>query len=125
MMMAGVGMLMNLFFVGLIVAAVLKLFQIHTTLTEIKEKLASPSLASYSTPQYTALAPAPRAAPEPAARPAFKMPELRTSAPSAPAQPPAPMPSLVGDTRSGEEMLRELDSQMRMEEAAPPKPRLF
>jgi predicted lipid-binding transport protein (Tim44 family) len=125
MMMAGVGMLMNFFFVGLIVAIVMKLFQIHSTLTEIKEELAKAPVtqAAYAPPPYTQPPAAQRVAPQPppaksifaqpaASAPSVPQPTLRVAPPSAPPEAVAPM---VGDTRSGEELLRELDAQMRMD----------
>jgi hypothetical protein len=126
MMAAGVGLIMNLFFVGLIVAAVMKLFNIHTTLVEIKDQLAkAPSVQPASIPT-TPARPAfslPTRAQQPSAQPASPQPTLRVPPPSAPAPAVAPM---VGDTRSGEEMLRELDAQMRIEEQATrhPAPRV-
>ncbi|MEI9812338.1 MAG: hypothetical protein WDO18_06555 [Acidobacteriota bacterium] len=93
--MGALGTLVNAFLIALFAAGILKLFQIHTVLTEIKEQLGR---GASSTPR----------ADHPYAPPAFGV------APTAHA---AAAP-LVGDTRSGEEMLRALDAQMHMEEAA-------
>lgn len=119
MMMAGVGMLINAFFVGLIVAVVMKMFQIHTTLTEIKEQLAKAPApqAAYAQPAYAQPTSANSIFAQPAASPAAPsapQPTLRVKPLSETAEPIAPM---VGDSRSGEELLRELDEQMRLEES--------
>lgn len=100
MLMAGLGTLLNAFFLALIVTGVMKLFQIHTALGEIKDELAKGR-------SYTPVA----APPMPAYQPYSVPPGY--SAPVA-ASPTAPA---MGDMRSGEEMLRELDAQMMLEEA--------
>jgi hypothetical protein len=94
MLQAAFGLLMNALVLALVGAGVMKLFQIHTALGEIKEQLGrGPSYAPpmAHVPSYPVYAPPP-------------------SAPTIPA--PA-----VGDGRSGEQMLRELDAQMMLEEA--------
>jgi hypothetical protein len=96
--MVGLGTLVNVFFIAVIVAGVMKLFQIHAVLGEIKEELSKgrsfPPVAAPPAPAFQAYT-----APQPY---------------SAPVAPSAPV---VGDGRSGEEMLRELDAQMMLEEA--------
>jgi hypothetical protein len=113
-MMAGLGMLIEFFFVGLIVAIVMKLFQIHSTLTEIKDQLGKAPVpqAAYAPPAYVQPAAAPTALSNP-------QPTLRVK----PSAPPATVAPMVGDVRSGEELLRELDAQMRFEESARPDQR--
>jgi hypothetical protein len=97
MLMAGLGTLMNAFFLALIVAGVMKLFQIHSTLNEIKEQLGkSPSYAP----------PLPRV-------PSYQAPSALS-----------PAAASSSDMRSGEEMLRDLDAQMRLEETRRTGPRL-
>jgi hypothetical protein len=91
--MAGLGTLMNVFFLAMIVAGVLKLFQIHTTLGEIKDQLGKSSIQ---------------------VPPVARIPTY--SAQSA----PNPFIPAAVDTRSGEEMLRDLDSQMRVEQPRHP-----
>ena len=117
MMMAGAGMLIEFFFVGLIVAIVMKLFQIHSTLTEIKDQLAKAPVTqgAYAPPAYAQPTPARSIFAQPATAPAGPQPTLRVKLPGEFPEPVAPM---VGDARSGEELLRELDAQMRFEETA-------
>lgn len=100
MVLAGFGALVNAFFIALVVAAVMKLFQIHTLLGEIKDQLAKG-------PSYM-----PVVAPQAPVYQAYNAPQAY----SVPVAPVAAAP-VVGDTRSGEEMLRELDAQMMLEEA--------
>jgi hypothetical protein len=116
MMAAGVGMLLNLFFLGMLVAAVMKLFQVHTTLTEIKDLLAKAPAPVYVPPAHTPQVYAQPVYAQPAAQPVSPQTTLR--------MPPQPAAPIVGDARSGEEMLRELDAQMRIEEASRLKPPL-
>lgn len=114
MMMTGVGMLMNLFFLGMVVAAAMKLFQVHTTLLEIKDLLAKAPAPTYIPAAHT-----PQAYSQPVSRQPAPQPGQATLR-----MPPEPAATAVVDTRSGEEMLRELDTQMRIEEASRLKPRL-
>lgn len=46
--MAGMSTIMNVFLLGLFIAGVLKLFQIHTVLIEVKDALKSRSVAERS-----------------------------------------------------------------------------
>lgn len=88
---AGLSSLISVFALALFVAGVLKLFQIHTVLTEIKDALRT-------SPQ-----PAPRAA-----APVF-------------ATPAAPVtPTALHSLGSGDDMLRALDAQMKWDESARP-----
>jgi hypothetical protein len=84
---AGMAGVMNLFMLGLFIAGVMKLFQIHATLLEIKDDL-------HSGPHATASS--------------SREPEAK--------RPAAPTP--LHELPSGEEMLRALDAQMHLEEAA-------
>lgn len=86
---AGLSSLISVFALALFVAGVLKLFQIHTVLTEIKDALRAAPVAS------------PRAS-----APAF-------AAPAAPATPTA-----LHSLGSGDDMLRALDAQMKWDESA-------
>ncbi len=89
---AGLSSLMSVFILAVFVAGVMKLFQIHTLLTEIKDELkAGRSVPSYSAP---VLAP----------------PVLK--APTVPAAPEA-----LHSLGSGDDMLRALDAQMKWDEA--------
>ena len=88
---AGLSSLVSVFVLAVFVAGVMKLFQIHTVLTEIKEGLRS--------------APPARAAAPFSAPPAFA-----TSA--APATPTA-----LHSLGSGDDMLRALDAQMKWDES--------
>jgi hypothetical protein len=88
---AGLSSLVSVFVLAVFVAGVMKLFQIHTVLTEIKEGLRSAPAARASAP--------------------FSAP----AAFAAPAAPPAP--SELHSMGSGDEMLRALDAQMKWDES--------
>jgi hypothetical protein len=95
---AGLSSLITVFMLALFMAGVMKLFQIHTTLTEIKDALKATPVA----PRASVAPVATYAAPSPAASPA-----------------PAPAPPLaLHEMQSGEEMLRALDAQIHMEDRA-------
>lgn len=104
----GLGAVSTLFMVAMVLAGVMKLFQIHTTLMEIKE-----SLQNGARP---AVAVAPIVHAGPVSQPTYAaMPPVGT-APVAPVvQAPAATASLYS-MGSGEEMLRALDAQMKAEE---------
>jgi hypothetical protein len=86
---AGFSSLISVFVLAIFVAGVLKLFQIHTVLMEIREGLKT----------------APQVSPR-AAAPVF-------AAPQAPVTPTA-----LHSLGSGDDMLRALDAQMKWEETA-------
>ena len=97
----GLSALMGVFSVAMVLAGVMKLFQIHTALTEIKEVLqsgsrptAAPITSTYAAPQ-----------------------AARTAAPVTPAQTQAaPTNDTLYSMGSGEAMLRALDLQMKAED---------
>ncbi len=83
---AGVSSLMSVFLLAVFVAGVMKLFQIHTVLVEIKDSMRSGNVShSFSVP--SAVAPVVPAAPE-----------------------------ALHSMGSGDEMLRALDAQMKWDE---------
>lgn len=86
--------LMSVFVLVLFVAGVMKLFQIHTVLTEIKDSLRT---AQMSRPAPSAMSYVPAAAP------------VSTPVPAAP-------PVNLHDMTSGEDMLRALDAQIKLDE---------
>jgi hypothetical protein len=90
---AGFSSLISVFVLALFAAGVMKLFQIHTVLTEIKDGLrtAPPAVRS--------------------AAPAFAAPAF--TPPTAPATPVA-----LHSMSSGDDMLRALDAQMKWDETA-------
>jgi hypothetical protein len=91
---AGLSSLVSVFVLAVFVAGVMKLFQIHTVLTEIKENLRSAPVVSGRS-----VAPAYDAAP--------------LSAPAA-----AAAPTALHEMGSGDDMLRALDAQMKWDETA-------
>ena len=101
----GLGAVAILFTVAMALAGVMKLFQIHTTLTEIKDALqagARPLAAMPMSSMHTPIPPSP-------------MPN-----PGAPVSVPSGAPAATAhlySMGSGEDMLRALDAQMRAEEA--------
>jgi hypothetical protein len=88
---AGISSLLSVFVLALFAAAVMKLFQIHTTLIEIKDELK----LGRSTPSYSA----------PSLVPAMKAPTVPT------------VPEELHSLGSGDDMLRALDAQMKWDEA--------
>jgi hypothetical protein len=98
----GLSAVATLFAVAMVLAGVMKLFQIHTALLEIKDALnagARPSAVSASVPHVPVMA-------TPMVRPTQVAP---VQAPDATAQ--------LYSMGSGEDMLRALDAQMKAEEA--------
>ena len=103
----GLSAMATMFAVAMVLAGVMKLFQIHTTLTEIKE-----SLQNGARPAVTV---APIVSAAPLQQTYAAMPPVGT-APVAPVvQAPAATAHLYS-MGSGEEMLRALDAQMQAEE---------
>jgi len=94
---AGISSLVSVFVLAVFVAGVMKLFQIHTVLTEIKEGLrAGPGGGRAAAPFVASTF----AAPSP----------VSVAAPLA--------PSALHAMGSGDEMLRALDAQMKWDESA-------
>lgn len=106
----GLGAISTMFALVMVVAGVMKLFQIHTLLTEIKSELQSGARS---------MAPAVSAAPVVTYAPVVPRPVATPPAATAPAAPVAAPPETAHlySMGSGEEMLRALDAQMRAEEA--------
>jgi hypothetical protein len=118
--------LASVFAMGLVVAGVMKVFQIHGLLTEIRDSLRSGQTAG----QQAAFSAAPQASvpqatarvAEPAARPAApKWAEPERTPPArewTPASSPvkAAAPLALHSMASGDEMLRALDEQMQLDE---------
>jgi hypothetical protein len=92
---AGLSSLVTIFVLALFVAGVMKLFQIHTVLTEIKDGLRSAPLSGRAAIPY--------------APSTFSAPPV----PEAPATPTA-----LHAMGSGDDMLRALDAQMKWDESA-------
>ena len=88
---AGLSSLLSVFVLAVFVAGVMKVFQIHTLLTEIKDQLKAGRPAAFAAPSFAA-APV-----------------------KAPAVPPAP--EELHALGSGDDMLRALDAQMKWDEA--------
>ena len=97
---AGLSSLISVFALALFVAGVLKLFQIHTVLTEIKDALRA----------------APRTAAPMFAAPGFAAPGSAAPGSGAPAAPATP--TALHSLGSGDDMLRALDAQMKWDESA-------
>jgi hypothetical protein len=110
--------LASVFAMGLVVAGVMKLFQIHGLLTEIRDSLRSGQVAG----QQSTVSAAPQVrAPQTTARVAE--PPARAAAPKwtpEPERAPAPVkaaaPLALHSMASGDEMLRALDEQMQLDE---------
>lgn len=99
---AGLSSLVSVFVLALFVAGVMKLFQIHTVLTEIKEGLRSaPAVGRVAAP-FTA---------------------STFAAPSAASAPVPVTPTALHAMGSGDEMLRALDAQMQWDETESRSPR--
>ncbi len=94
---AGISSLVSVFVLAVFVAGVMKLFQIHTVLTEIKEGLrTSPGAGRAAAPFAASTFAAPSA--------------VSTSAPVT--------PTALHAMGSGDEMLRALDAQIQWDESA-------
>jgi hypothetical protein len=106
----GLSAMATLFAVAMVLAGVMKLFQIHTTLNEIKDALqngARPVAAS---------APVTMPVAAPVQQPVYApMGPVSKTAPAAPAQAPVAHAELYA-MGSGEAMLRALDLQMKAED---------
>jgi hypothetical protein len=109
----GLSAMATMFAVAMVLAGVMKLFQIHTALTEIKDALqngarpvaasapvAMPVATPVQQPVYAAMGPVAKTAPAPAAAPAAQ----------------AAAHAELYAMGSGEAMLRALDLQMKAEE---------
>lgn len=113
----GLSAMATLFGVAMVLAGVMKLFQIHTTLMEIKDALnAGARPAVVGSPMMAPVMQAPVMS-NPASRvTSVPVAPMSTPTQAAPVQAP-PETAHLYSMGSGEEMLRALDAQMRAEES--------
>jgi hypothetical protein len=112
----GLSAIATLFSVAMVLAGVMKLFQIHTALTEIKDVLQNGARPA-AMPQPVAYAPAPQPAYTPAPQQTYAPmgPVSKTPPAAPPPQAAVPHAELYA-MGSGEAMLRALDLQMKAED---------
>jgi hypothetical protein len=109
--------LASVFAMGVVVAGVMKVFQIHTLLTEIRDSLRSTPLAGQQ--KAASQATAPQVTTKVAEPPAWTAAPKWTPEPErtpAQASVKAAAPLALHSMASGDEMLRALDEQMQLDE---------